>query len=186
MYSASPQHQPKETHLTLETTLISHCAQFGQVLEVNSLRRPDPMRFVPQSTLDREDQTPVLLKVSLMSRDSRAPMLLIETVRRLSCEAEVIPVVLDGRSVPLDVGRAKRLATAHQRRALEAIYETCAIDGCDRAFHMCNVHHIEYWENGGKTDLNNMVPLCTQHHHAAHEGGWKLRLDPMTRRLTVT
>ena len=119
-------------------------------------------------------------------RTSYGSDLPIETVRRLSCEAEVIPVVLDGRSVPLDVGRAKRLATAHQRRALEAIYETCAIDGCDRAFHMCNVHHIKYWENGGKTDLNNMVPLCTQHHHAAHEGGWKLRLDPMTRRLTVT
>lgn len=79
MYSASPQYQLKETHLTLETTLINHFAQFGQVLEVNSLRRPDPMRFVPQSTLDGEDESPVLLKVSLMSRDSRAPMLLIET-----------------------------------------------------------------------------------------------------------
>jgi hypothetical protein len=119
-------------------------------------------------------------------RTSYGSDLPIETVRRLSCEAEVIPVVLDGRSVPLDVGRAKRLATAHQRRALEAIYETCAIDGCDRAFHVCNVHHIDYWENGGRTDLNNMVPLCSQHHHAAHEGGWKLKLDPKTRQLTVT
>ncbi len=65
--------------MTLETTLISHFAQCGQVLEVNSLRRADPMRFVPQSAFDSQDQTPVLLKVSVMSRDSRAPMLLIET-----------------------------------------------------------------------------------------------------------
>ena len=110
----------------------------------------------------------------------------VETVRRLACEAEILPVVLDGRSVPIDVGRSKRLATVHQRRALEAIYPTCAIPDCEVIFDHCNVHHIDYWENGGPTDLNNMVPLCSRHHHAAHEGGWKLKLDPVTRELTVT
>jgi hypothetical protein len=109
----------------------------------------------------------------------------VETVRRLACEAEILPVVLDGRSVPIDVGRSKRLATVHQRRALEAIHPTCAIPDCEVIFDHCNVHHIEYWENGGSTDLNNMVPLCSRHHHAAHEGGWKLRLDPGTRELTI-
>ncbi len=49
----------------------------------------------------------------------------------------------------------------------------------------CEPHHIEYWENGGRTDLSNLVPLCSRHHHAAHEGGWKLKLDPATRELTV-
>jgi hypothetical protein len=110
----------------------------------------------------------------------------VETVRRLACEAEILPVVLDGRSVPIDVGRSKRLATVHQRRALEAIYPTCAIPDCEVIFDHCNVHHIDYWENGGFTDLNNMVPLCSRHHHAAHEGGWKLTLNPVTRELTIT
>jgi hypothetical protein len=109
----------------------------------------------------------------------------VETVRRLACEAEILPVVLDGRSVPIDVGRSKRLATIHQRRALEAIYPTCAIPDCEVIFDHCNVHHIDYWENGGATDLNNMVPLCSRHHHATHEGGWKLRLDSETRELTI-
>jgi hypothetical protein len=109
----------------------------------------------------------------------------VETVRRLACEAEILPAVLDGRSVPIDVGRSKRLATVHQRRALEAIHPTCAIPDCEVIFDHCNVHHIEYWENGGATDLNNMVPLCSRHHHAAHEGGWKLQLDPETRELTI-
>jgi len=109
----------------------------------------------------------------------------VETVRRLACEAEILPVVLDGRSVPIDVGRSKRLATVHQRRALEAIYPTCAIPDCEVIFDHCNVHHIDYWENGGSTDLNNMVPLCSRHHHAAHEGGWKIKLDPETRELTI-
>jgi hypothetical protein len=114
----------------------------------------------------------------------------VETVRRLACEAEILPVVLDGRSVPIDVGRSKRLATVHQRRALEAIHPTCAIPDCEVIFDHCNVHHIEYWAKsdsggGGSTDLNNMVPLCSRHHHAAHEGGWKLQLDPDTREITI-
>jgi hypothetical protein len=109
----------------------------------------------------------------------------VETVRRLACEAEILPIVLDGRSVPIDVGRSKRLATMHQRRALEAIHPTCAIPDCEVIFDHCNVHHINYWENGGSTDLNNLVPLCSRHHHAAHEGGWRLQLDPETRELTI-
>lgn len=108
----------------------------------------------------------------------------VETIRRLACEADVIPVVLDGRSVPIDVGRAKRLATVHQRRALEAIHRTCAAPDCDVPFHHCQIHHIRYWENGGATDMDNQVPLCTRHHHAAHEGGWTLSLDAATRHVT--
>lgn len=94
----------------------------------------------------------------------------VEAVRRLACEADIIPVVLDGRSVPIDVGRAKRLATAHQRRALEAVHTTCAVPECDVRFDRCHIHHIDYWEHGGTTDLVNMVPLCNKHHHAVHEG----------------
>ncbi|MFM9036762.1 MAG: DUF222 domain-containing protein [Actinomycetota bacterium] len=108
-----------------------------------------------------------------------------ETARRLACEADIIPMVLGGNSVPLDVGRSRRLATVHQRRALEAIHPTCAIPDCDVGFHHCQIHHIDYWEHGGRTDMNNQIPLCSKHHHAAHEGGWKLTLDPTTRVVTV-
>jgi hypothetical protein len=111
--------------------------------------------------------------------------LTVETIRRLACEAEIIPLVLDGKSVPLDVGKSKRLATTYQRRALAAVHETCAIDGCSVKFSHCEPHHIDYWENGGATDFNNLVPLCSRHHHAAHEGGWKLSLNPETRKLLV-
>jgi len=111
--------------------------------------------------------------------------LTVETIRRLACEAEIIPLVLDGKSVPLDVGKSKRLATAHQRRALAAVHETCAIDGCSVKLSHCEPHHIDYWVKGGATDLNNLVPLCSRHHHAAHEGGWKLSLNPETRELLI-
>jgi hypothetical protein len=118
-------------------------------------------------------------------RTSNGSELTVETIRRLACEAEIIPLVLDGKSVPLDVGKSKRLATAYQRRALAAVHETCAVDGCSVKFSHCEPHHIDYWENGGATDFNNLVPLCSRHHHAAHEGGWKLNLNPETRKLLV-
>ena len=110
----------------------------------------------------------------------------VETIRRLACEADIVPVVLSGASVPLDVGRSRRLATVHQRRALEANYRTCAIPECEVPYHHCQIHHIEYWESGGSTNLDNMVPLCSKHHHAVHEGGWKLSLHSETRELRVT
>jgi hypothetical protein len=109
-----------------------------------------------------------------------------ETARRLACEAGIIPVVLGGDSRPLDVGRATRLATPAQRTALRSMYRTCAIDTCDRAFDACEVHHLVEWPlHGGETDLANLLPLCSHHHHRAHEGGWRLELDPATRILTV-
>ena len=53
-----------------------------------------------------------------------------------------------------------------------AVFETC-----DRAeFPDCDVHHVSPWEVGGVTDLANLAPLCTEHHHLVHEGGWTLVL----------
>ena len=123
---------------------------------------------------------------SSTARTSFGGRLPVATIRRLACEAEIIPVVLNGHGVPLDVGRTRRLATVGQRRALEAIHTTCAITDCATPFHHCQIHHIDYWESGGSTDLANMIPLCSRHHHAVHEGGWHLTLDPVDRKLTVT
>jgi hypothetical protein len=49
----------------------------------------------------------------------------VEVIRRLACEAEIIPVVLNGRGEALAVGRSQRLATPAQRAALRAMHRTC-------------------------------------------------------------
>jgi hypothetical protein len=123
------------------------------------------------------------LSESSTHRTSFGADLPVETIRRIACDANIIPLVLNGAGMPLDIGRSQRLASAAQRRALEATHDTCAFDGCAVAFHACQIHHIEYWETGGPTDLDNMVPLCSRHHHAAHEGGWTLELKPGSRQL---
>jgi hypothetical protein len=118
--------------------------------------------------------------------DSGLPVELpVDTVRRLGCIADIVPVVVDPNGVVLQVGRAQRLANRHQRRALRAMYPTCAIPGCFVRFDHCQPHHILWWRHGGGSDLSNLLPLCSRHHHAVHEGGWVLELDSSTRSLRV-
>ncbi len=85
----------------------------------------------------------------------------------------------------MNLGRTTRLASRAQRRALRALYPTCAVPGCCVAFEFTKPHHVRDWEHGGPTDLANLLPLCSKHHHCAHEGGWKLTLQP-NRHLTIT
>ena len=47
-------------------------------------------------------------------------------VRRLACEAEIIPAVLGAGSEVLDLGRRYRVASHAQRAALALQYDTCA------------------------------------------------------------
>ena len=107
-------------------------------------------------------------------------------VRRLAAGAGIVPVVLGGDSVPLDLGRRTRLFTETQRRALALRYTECAEEHCDRPFAWCEIHHIDPWASGvtragppdwaagspgappgaagGATDLGNAIPLCGRHH----------------------
>ena len=85
----------------------------------------------------------------------------------------------------LDLGRSSRLANRAQRRALRAMYRGCGVPGCDVRFDRCTIHHIHWWRHGGCTDLHNLIPLCSRHHHLVHDHGWQLVLGSR-RELTVT
>jgi len=101
-----------------------------------------------------------------------------ESVRRLACDAEIIPFVMDGAGVVLDEGRAKRTATPEQRRALRAMHRHCVHPDCTVAFEHCDVRHITPWWDGGTSGLDNLAPVCSRHHHLAHEGRWMSSLRP--------
>mgnify|MGYP000943011562 CR=1 FL=1 len=60
--------------------------------------------------------------------------------------------------------------------ALNALYPTCAVPGCSVPFARCKLHHVTAWEDGGPTDLDNLLPVCVRHHHAIHDRGWQLHL----------
>jgi hypothetical protein len=82
-----------------------------------------------------------------------------------------------GREV-LHVGRAHRTAPPRLRRALEVRDQHCAAPGCRIDPTRCEAHHVREWERDGGTDLDNMVLLCTRHHHAVHEGRMSIRRRP--------
>ena len=113
-----------------------------------------------------------------------------DVLRRVFEVGHVAPVVVHRGLVlhapgRLDLGRTTRLANRAQRRALRALYPTCAIPGCDAPFERCKLHHVRWWEHGGATDLANLLPLCVEHHHAVHDRGWLLHLA-CDRQLTIT
>lgn len=87
-----------------------------------------------------------------------------DTVRRLACDAAILPAVLGGAGQVLDVGRQRRLVTGPLRRALVLRDGGCAFPGCDRPPRWCAAHHIDHWADGGPTSLDNAVLLCGHHH----------------------
>lgn len=90
--------------------------------------------------------------------------------RRLACTANIIPAVLGGASQVLDAGRARRLFSPVQRKALAATQPTCRADSCDIPAAWCEAHHAaEPWARGGLTNLADGVLLCPFHHHRAHD-----------------
>ena len=89
--------------------------------------------------------------------------------RRLACEAGIVPVVLDGKSKPLDVGRAKRFFTKTQRIAMGIRDGGCTAKGCDAPPAMCHAHHDDPWAHHGLTDLARGRLLCPYHHRRIHD-----------------
>ncbi|WP_406064003.1 DUF222 domain-containing protein [Micromonospora sp. NBC_00860] len=99
-----------------------------------------------------------------------------DTVRRLACDATILPAVLGGTGQVLDVGRQRRLITGPLRRALVLRDRGCAFPGCDRPPRWCDAHHIHHWADGGTTSLTNAVLLCGHHHRHVHQTDWVVRL----------
>lgn len=137
---------------------------------------------------DRRPEVTVLIDWATLMTDAHASTvcetedgtaLPVSTVRRLCCDADVLPVVLGGAGEALDAGRSRRTASRSQRRALSAMHRTCAHPECTVGFDACRIHHVLWWwEHHGDTDLDNLLPLCERHHHLVHEGGWTLTMTP--------
>ena len=177
--SGTPSDKPAHLNALALVALVCDSANSNVVSITGAGTRTDVSVVVDIDTLRRG-----LHEKSVISTGTDIS-LPVETVRRLACEARIIPVVMSSTGVVLDMGRATRIASAHQRKALEAMHSTCAIPRCAVPVARCEPHHINYWVNGGPTSLDNLVPLCNEHHRCVHEGGWRVNLDADTRRVTV-
>ncbi|WP_406829557.1 DUF222 domain-containing protein [Pedococcus sp. KACC 23699] len=91
-----------------------------------------------------------------------------ETVRRLACDASVVPVVLGSAGEVLDQGRAVRLFTTAQTRRLWLRDGGCTFPGCSMPPQWSDAHHLVHWADFGVTDVGNAALLCGQHHAVVH------------------
>jgi hypothetical protein len=96
-----------------------------------------------------------------------------EALRRLACDAGLVPTRTDATGTLLDVGRRTRRIPPAIRRALWLRDRGCRFPGCGHT-RFVHGHHIRHWLAGGPTSLNNLVLLCSRHHRLLHEGGWSI------------
>jgi hypothetical protein len=97
-------------------------------------------------------------------------------VRRVCCDAMILPAVLGSDGQALDLGKTRRLFTGPVRRALVLRDGGCAFPNCSRPARWCEGHHILSWLFGGPTSVDNGVLLCGHHHRLVHQGDWQVRL----------
>ncbi len=107
-------------------------------------------------------------------------MIHAETARRLLCNARVQTVIEDASGEVLGLGRMSREPSPWMLRQVRHRDGGCRFPGCGtRAF--TEAHHIRWWRDGGRTDLDNLVLICSFHHRLVHEHGWRIRREPQGR-----
>ncbi|MDV3135148.1 HNH endonuclease signature motif containing protein [Mycobacterium sp. 29Ha] len=127
--------------------------------DADATRRPHGQHTTVVVHLDIKEQVAALHLGPLLTDADR---------RYLTCDA-TCEVWFHRDGQPLGAGRSTRTIGRRLRRALEHRHPTCAVPGCG-ATRGLHAHHIQHWEDGGPTDLDNLVLLCPYHHRAHHRG----------------
>lgn len=170
---------PREAGARLWDALVDACDRLAATDELprDHGSRPRVIVLIDQDSLRQQvvdaglahnGQTPTGARLSATA------------VRRLACDAEIIPAVLGAHGQVLDVGRAQRLVTAAIWLALVIRDRHCAFPGCTRMPLACDAHHVTHWADGGATSLDNLVMLCRHHHVLIHQTPWAVHIDDDT------
>ena len=186
-FSNPRQRRPEETHGPGDPLArLPYPKRLGQAF-VQFLEAVDPQRLpihggdattvivtIPLASLQADLATAHLIGAGLIPGDDlTGDRITAAQARRLACTAKILPAVLGGDSLPVDLGRARRLFTPAQRKALLIRDQTCRAEGCDTPGTWCEAHHLDPWHHGGDTDLDNGILLCSHHHHRAHDTAYR-------------
>ena len=97
-------------------------------------------------------------------------------VERLTCDASLVVHSCDEHCELLNIGRKSRTVPPSIYRALERRDQGCRFPGCTHN-RFVDAHHVVHWAQGGETKLSNLVLLCTRHHKAIHEEGFRIEIE---------
>ncbi|WP_240617315.1 HNH endonuclease signature motif containing protein [Nocardioides speluncae] len=117
-------------------------------------------------TINHDALTRDLAAAGLVGTDDK---ITAAQARRLACTAQIIPVVLGGKSEILDLGRTRRHFSPAQRKALRLRDQNCRGENCTIRAQWCEAHHWQPWSKSGNTNLADGILLCSHHHHRAHD-----------------
>jgi len=104
------------------------------------------------------------------------PVVHPQAVRRLLCNARVQSVLEDRAGNVLGLGRTSREPSAWMLRQVRYRDRECRFPGCG-ARRFTQAHHVVWWRHGGRTDLDNLLLICSFHHRLVHEHGWSVKRD---------
>lgn len=104
------------------------------------------------------------------------PDLSLVDARRLACDARIRAMLRGADGTAVDLGRSQRLVSDKQRRLLTARDHGCRFPGCTNTRYV-DAHHVVEWEDGGPTDMGNLILLCSRHHRLVHHGSFRIDAD---------
>lgn len=139
-------------------------------LPVNGGYRPQVIVAIDHETLAGQ----VADSKTFLSHSAQAGDIDPSVIRRLACEANILPAVFNGEGRVLDVGAPQRLFTPEQRKILYARDLGCTAPGCQTPADGCEAHHVKEWSQGGPTTIDNGALVCHYHHKLIHETDWKI------------
>lgn len=151
----------------------------GELPATGGLRPQVMVTIDYRDLLDRvEHQTPTTASPRLSTGASTFQGRIHPSViRKIACDADIIPVLLGSDSRILDIGRTTRVFPPHIRKAITARDQGCAFPDCDIPASWCEAHHTTYWSHGGTTGTDNGTLLCSHHHHVIHNERWTITMD---------
>ena len=105
------------------------------------------------------------------------PAISVSTAQMIACTAALSWMTHGDAGAILALGRRRRRpSSAIRRAARERDSCRCRFPGCES--RRVDLHHIQHWANGGRTDLDNLISLCPWHHKVVHDRGYLIAAPP--------
>jgi len=137
---------------------LSRRLMSGGALPTQGGEKPHVLLVANIETLRLEPGSP-------MAQLDWGPLVTGKTARRIAEDADLTPVLVDGRSEILYVGRRSRTVSPRVRKALNLRDRHCQAPGCEVEPELCEPHHLEHAADGGPSVLPNLRLYCRVHHH---------------------
>ena len=160
----------RDTRTTAQRNHDALTAMADFVLGHGALGRPDriPAELVVTVT---DQELAAEAGVALTATGVHVP---VKDLVEVAAHATTHLAVFKGHTAEvLYLGRGKRFASKAQRLAMFARDRGCSGPECDVPFSRTEAHHVVRWENGGRTDIDNLGGACGKHNRAEGSGAGK-------------